>query len=63
MISTDTKPFDILLLEDEPADAHLVRVSLRDARVLCNLHHVIDGREGLDFLNRRPPHEGAPGRT
>lgn len=60
MISHDTKPFDILLLEDEPADAHLVRVSLKEARVLCNLHHVLDGQAGLDFLQRRPPHETAP---
>lgn len=60
MITPDTKPFDILLLEDEPADAHLVRVSLRDARVHCNLHHVVDGREGLDFLQHRAPHETAP---
>lgn len=60
MIAQDAKPFDILLLEDEPADAHLVRVSLRDARVLCQLHHVVDGREGLDFLHRQPPHAAAP---
>lgn len=60
MIAQDAKPFDILLLEDEPADAHLVRVSLRDARVFCQLHHVVDGREGLDFLHRQPPHEAAP---
>jgi CheY-like chemotaxis protein len=60
MISPNTHPFDILLVEDEPADAHLVRVSLRDARVLCNLHHVVDGKEGLDFLHRLPPHESAP---
>lgn len=60
MILQDTKPFDLLLLEDEPADAHLVRVSLREARVHCNLHHVVDGREGLDFLHRRPPYEAAP---
>lgn len=60
MITADAKPFDILLLEDEPADAHLVRVSLKDARVHCQLHHVLDGRAGLDFLYRRPPHEAAP---
>ena len=49
-----------MLLEDEPADAHLVRVSLREARVHCRLHHLLDGREGLDFLHRKPPHEQAP---
>ena len=60
MIAPNTKPFDLLLLEDEPADAHLVRVSLRDAKVHCTLHHVVDGREGLDFLRHQPPHEEAP---
>lgn len=60
MIHSDAKPFDILLLEDEPADAHLVRVSLKESRVLCNLHHVLDGQEGLDFLQRKSPHEAAP---
>ncbi len=60
MVILNADPFDILLLEDEPADAHLVRVSLRDGKVHCRLHHVLDGREGLDFLHRRPPHEAAP---
>ncbi len=48
----ENRPFEILLLEDEPADAHLVRVSLRDGRVLSRLHHVVDGVEGLEFLCR-----------
>jgi len=59
-MTLDIKPFEILLLEDEPADAHLVRISLRDARVHCRLHHLLDGREGLDFLHRKPPYEHAP---
>lgn len=59
-MTLDIKPFEILLLEDEPADAHLVRVSLREARVHCLLHHLLDGREGLDFLHRKPPYEQAP---
>lgn len=56
----DIKPFEILLLEDEPADAHLVRISLQEARVHCRLHHRLDGREGLDFLKRKPPDQDAP---
>jgi len=56
----DIKPFEILLLEDEPADAHLVRISLKEARVHCRLHHQLDGRDGLDFLLRKPPHQEAP---
>lgn len=54
------KPFEILLLEDELADAHLVRISLQEARVHCQLHHRLDGREGLDFLKRKPPDQDAP---
>lgn len=56
----EIKPFEILLLEDEPADAHLVRVSLKESRVHCQLHHVSDGREGLDFLQHKPPYTSAP---
>lgn len=43
---------EILLLEDEPSDAYLVKMALKEGKVLANLHHVVDGREGLDFLNR-----------
>jgi CheY-like chemotaxis protein len=59
-MSLDIKPFEILLLEDEPADAHLVRISLNEARVHCKLHHLLDGREGMDFLHRKPPYQEAP---
>ena len=58
-MTLDIKPFEILLLEDEQADAHLVRISLSEARVHCRLTHLLDGREGLDFLHRKPPYEDA----
>lgn len=51
MVFEMTQPFDILLLEDEPADANLVRCALKESKVYCNLHHVLDGVEGLAFLN------------
>ncbi|MDD5177256.1 MAG: response regulator [Sterolibacterium sp.] len=53
MISEISQPFDILLVEDEPADAHLVRSALKENRVLCNFHHVLDGVEALAFLRRQ----------
>jgi CheY-like chemotaxis protein len=50
-------PF-ILLVEDEPADAHLVRLGLRESHIGANLHHVSDGQAALDYLyapnHRRP---------
>lgn len=54
------RPFDILLLEDDPADAHLTKLALQDNKVLSTLHHVEDGVEGLAFLNHEPPYAEAP---
>lgn len=54
MMLENAQPFDILLIEDEPADANLVRAALKQNKVFCNLHHVTDGVEALAFLR----HEG-----
>jgi CheY-like chemotaxis protein len=40
----------ILLVEDEPADAHLLRVALHESRVDAEVEHVVDGREALEYL-------------
>lgn len=54
-------PFDVLLVEDEPADAHLVRIALRDYPVACNLHHVSDGVDAMAFLRQEGiDHRAAP---
>ncbi len=51
---------EILLLEDEPSDAYLVKMALKEGKVLAHLHHVADGREGLDFLNRTEKYVDVP---
>jgi CheY-like chemotaxis protein len=51
---------EILLLEDEPSDAYLLRMALKEGKVPANLHHVVDGREGLDFLNKAGKYADAP---
>ncbi len=58
--SPPPKFVEILLLEDEPSDAYLVKMALKEGKVLANLHHVADGREGLDFLNRAENYANAP---
>ena len=60
MIIEPPKAVDILLLEDEPADAYLVKMALKEGRILANLHHVVDGREGLDFLQKIGKYNNAP---
>jgi len=47
--------FTILLAEDEPADAHLVKTALTENHILADLRHVIDGREVLEYLRRQGP--------
>ncbi len=51
---------EILLLEDEPADAYLVRMALRESKITANLHHVVDGREGLNFLQQIGTYANSP---
>ncbi|MFC2050814.1 response regulator [Chloroflexota bacterium] len=47
------RPIEILLVEDNPGDARLVKEALKDGKVLNELHVVSDGVEALDFLKRR----------
>ena len=51
---------DLLLVEDEPADAFLTRIAFEEAGIAVRIHHVGNGREALDFLRRKPPYEAAP---
>lgn len=48
----EDKDFNILLVEDEAADACLVRLALRAAEGGSQLHHVCDGAEALAFVQR-----------
>jgi CheY-like chemotaxis protein len=51
---------DVLLVEDNPADARLTIEALREGKVLSHLHHVKDGVEALQFLRREGPWTEAP---
>lgn len=51
---------DILLLEDEAADAYLVKMAFKENKLLACLHHVIDGRDGLDFLHKKGAYSTSP---
>lgn len=50
----------ILLVEDEPADAHLVRLAFEEGKVLVELHHVSDGIEAFAFLRHQGSYASAP---
>lgn len=50
----------ILLVEDNPGDARLVKEALRESKIMNNLHRVEDGEMALDFLYKRGIYDSAP---
>ncbi|MEM9067683.1 MAG: response regulator [Myxococcota bacterium] len=48
---------EILLVEDELADAVLVRKALSTSSLTKIVHHVSDGREAMAFLKQEAPYE------
>jgi CheY-like chemotaxis protein len=47
------EPIVVLLVEDEPAHAEIVKRNLEDSLIVNQLIHVSDGQEALDYLYRR----------
>ena len=54
------QPVEVLLVEDNPADARLTLTALRDARSPSEVHVVTDGEEALAFLKLEGDHVNAP---
>ncbi|QYY34844.1 response regulator [Ruficoccus sp. ZRK36] len=54
-----TRPVEILLVEDSPADVMLTREALEYSKVLNVLHVVQDGVDALEFLHRRGKYKDA----
>ncbi len=54
-----SKPIEILLVEDNPAEVRLTIEGLKEARIANNLSSVMDGDSAIDFLHQRGKHKGA----
>ena len=54
------RPIEILLVEDNPGDARLVRKALEQASVACNVSVAEDGVAALSFLRGQGEHAAAP---
>lgn len=50
----------MLLVEDNLGDIRLTKETLRDAKVMVNLHVVGDGVEAMAFLRKESKHANAP---
>jgi CheY-like chemotaxis protein len=46
------EPIDILVVEDNPGDARLIKEVLSESKSSYRLHIVEDGVEAMDFLNK-----------
>jgi len=53
MLKINGAPILILLVEDDPAHAEIVRRNMTDFRVANRIIHVTDGQEALDYLGRK----------
>ncbi len=55
-----TNSINILLVEDNPADAELTRLAMDEVKMINSLHVVSDGIQAMDFLYRRGAFGDAP---
>jgi signal transduction histidine kinase len=53
------KPIEVLLIEDNPADADLTQEALEESKLLVHLEVVDDGEKAESYLLRRNPYENA----
>jgi CheY-like chemotaxis protein len=56
----ETRPIEILLIEDSPSDTALTIEALEEGKIANNLSHVEDGVEAMDFLMRQGKYKNAP---
>jgi two-component system, chemotaxis family, response regulator Rcp1 len=57
---TETRPVDILLVEDNPGDVRLTKEALKDAKVLNEIYVARDGVEAMQFVHREGSFANAP---
>jgi two-component system response regulator len=57
---TNTRPAEILLVEDNENDVELTRIGFKKSKLLLNLHHAKDGVECMEFLRKQGAYAGAP---
>ncbi|MDZ4799195.1 MAG: response regulator [Bryobacteraceae bacterium] len=60
MVRRQTRPVEVLLVEDNPGDVRLTQEALKDGRVLVNLTVAVDGVEALEMLKSSGSFSGRP---
>ena len=52
--------FEIMIIDDEPADVELTRLALQTGRFDCNITVAINGEDALEKLRKHAPHSNLP---
>lgn len=55
----NSKPIEVLLVEDNPGDVVLIKEALTGAKLLANIHHVEDGEAAMFYLRQQGPYTEA----
>lgn len=56
----ETRPVDILLVEDNPGDVRLTKEALKDAKVLNEIYVARDGVEAMQFVHNEGSFANVP---
>jgi len=54
------RTFEVLLVEDNPADARLTEEAFGDGKIPSRLHVVQDGAEAMTYLHRQGTYQNVP---
>jgi two-component system, chemotaxis family, response regulator Rcp1 len=55
----ESRPIEIMMVEDNPGDVLLTREALKEAKVANNLSVLGDGEQAMQFLRREGPYANA----
>lgn len=55
--TADSKPIEILLVEDNEGDVYLLKTSFADAKIPNRIHVAEDGAQALSMLSKQAPYE------
>jgi CheY-like chemotaxis protein len=51
---------EVLMIEDNPGDASIVRAVFEESRTLNRVHHAENGLDAFRFLRKEAPYQGVP---
>lgn len=56
-MTTDARPIEILMVEDNPGDVRLTQEALKEYKIRNNLYVVGDGEQAMKFLRQQEPYQ------